>query len=156
MHDHRILRAIFFGQKYFQTLGNKPNLSIPIFFDRFTFKFLKNRPVSFPCKKSSSERTRLHWQWVVCTLKSQRGGFVGSTTERQSRKNAREPEGEAARKIFVAPAPISSRFLCPCPPIPLSAPNQNRHATQAIQWKEVMTDTCGPEEKHSRRVLRGQ
>ena len=30
-----------------------------------------------------------------------------------------------------APPPISSRFLCPRPPILLSAPNQNRHATQA-------------------------
>ena len=28
-------------------------------------------------------------------------------------------------------APISSRFLCPRPPLFLSAPNQNRHATQA-------------------------
>ena len=26
---------------------------------------------------------------------------------------------------------ISSRFLCPCPPLLLSAPNQNCHATQA-------------------------
>jgi len=32
----------------------------------------------------------------------------------------------------VAPTPISSRFLCPRPPLLLSAPNQNRHATQAI------------------------
>ena len=39
--------------------------------------------------------------------------------------------GEAARKIKTAPAPISSRFLCPRPPLLLSAPNQNRHATQA-------------------------
>ena len=31
----------------------------------------------------------------------------------------------------VASAPISSRFLCPRPPLLLSAPNQNRHATQA-------------------------
>ena len=31
----------------------------------------------------------------------------------------------------VAPAPISSRFLCPRRPLLLSAPNQNRHATQA-------------------------
>ena len=29
------------------------------------------------------------------------------------------------------PAPISSRFLCPRRPLLLSAPNQNRHATQA-------------------------
>ena len=31
----------------------------------------------------------------------------------------------------VAPAPISSRFLCPRRPLLLSTPNQNRHATQA-------------------------
>ena len=39
--------------------------------------------------------------------------------------------GEAARKIKIAPAPISSRFLCPRPPLLLNALNQNRHATQA-------------------------
>ena len=31
----------------------------------------------------------------------------------------------------VAPAPISSRFLCARPSLLLSVPNQNRHATQA-------------------------
>ena len=36
----------------------------------------------------------------------------------------------------VASAPISSRFLCPRPPLLLSAPSQNRHATQAIFWLE--------------------
>ena len=46
--------------------------------------------------------------------------------------------GEAARKIKTAPAPISSRFLCPRPPLLLSAPNQNRHATQANQ----LPDNC--------------
>ena len=36
------------------------------------------------------------------------------------------------RRFFqVAPASISSRFLCPRPPLLLSAPNQNRHALQA-------------------------
>ena len=39
--------------------------------------------------------------------------------------------GEAAIKI-ITPAPISSRFLCPRPPLLLSAPNQSRHATQAL------------------------
>ena len=39
--------------------------------------------------------------------------------------------GEAARKIKIAPAPISSRFLSSGPPLLLSALNQNRHATQA-------------------------
>ena len=38
----------------------------------------------------------------------------------------------SAQAVFqVAPAPISSRFLCPRRPLLLSAPNQNRHATQA-------------------------
>ena len=50
--------------------------------------------------------------------------------------------GEAARKITnknqVAPAPISSRFLCLRMPLLLSAPNQNRHATQANQ----LHDNC--------------
>ena len=32
-----------------------------------------------------------------------------------------------------SPAPISSRFLCPRPPLLFSAPNQNRHATQATK-----------------------
>ena len=44
--------------------------------------------------------------------------------------------GEAARKI--TPAPISSRFLCPRPPLLLSAPNQNRHATQAKRIQHVL------------------
>ena len=39
--------------------------------------------------------------------------------------------GEAPRKIKTVPASISLRFLGPRPPILLSAPNQNRHATQA-------------------------
>ena len=40
----------------------------------------------------------------------------------------------------VAPAPISSRFLCPRPPLLLSAPNQNRHATQAsLTWFQAFT-----------------
>ena len=37
-----------------------------------------------------------------------------------------EPGARAAK-----PAPISSRFLCPRPPLLLSTPNQNRHAMQA-------------------------
>ena len=42
-------------------------------------------------------------------------------------------KSEAARKMKtfqVAPAPISSRFLCPRPPLLFSALNRNRHATQ--------------------------
>ena len=45
-------------------------------------------------------------------------------------REARENERRSREKNN-APAPISSRFLCPRPPLLLSSPNQNRHATQA-------------------------
>ena len=44
---------------------------------------------------------------------------------------AHEQRSREKNKNQVAPAPISSRFLCPRPPLLLSVPNQNRHATQA-------------------------
>ena len=43
---------------------------------------------------------------------------------RSAQERAAKPQG--------APAPISLRFLFPCPPLLLSVPNQNRHATQAM------------------------
>ena len=50
-------------------------------------------------------------------------------------REARENERRSRKKNKVAPAPISSQFLCPRPPLLLSAPNQNRHATQAkVPW----------------------
>ena len=50
---------------------------------------------------------------------------------RNSRAKRARTSGEAKRnENLVAPAPISSRFLCPSPPLLHSAPNQNRHATQ--------------------------
>ena len=68
MHDHGFwvtssLALDNWEQKNCQTLGNKPNPSTPIIFDRFTFTFLKNRQakntvylrfirLSFPSKKS--------------------------------------------------------------------------------------------------------
>ena len=48
---------------------------------------------------------------------------------REARENERRSREK--NKNQVAPAPISSRFLCPRPPLSLSSPNQNRHATQA-------------------------
>ena len=72
------------GQKCCQTLGNKPNLSIPIFFTDLPRNFwkiarllgkIKNaitlRFISlyFVSKKSSSERTCPYWQWIVFTMK---------------------------------------------------------------------------------------
>ena len=59
--------------------------------------------------------------------------------ERRSRekKKNRLPGFEgfltAAPFTSVAPAPISSRFFCPRPPLLLS--NQNRHATQASKCR---------------------
>ena len=53
--------------------------------------------------------------------------------ERRSHENshAKRARTSEKNKNQVAPAPISSRFLCPRPPLLLSSPNQNRHATQA-------------------------
>ena len=57
----------------------------------------------------------------------------------------------SAQAVFqVAPTPISSRFLCPRPPLLLSVPKQNRHATQATKslgiyaywWKPNMWKPC--------------
>ena len=52
--------------------------------------------------------------------------------ERRNSREARENERRSREKNKkVASAPIFSRFLCPRPLLLLSAPNQNRHATQA-------------------------
>ena len=52
---------------------------------------------------------------------------------RSSEIRARSARERAAKpRDQVASAPISSRFLCSRPPLLLSAPNQNRHATQAM------------------------
>ena len=66
-------------------------------------------------------------------------------------REARENERRSREKNKkVAPAPISSRFLCPRPPLLLSSPNQNRHATQARLkferivglWKKTSVALC--------------
>ena len=38
------------------------------------------------------------------------------------------------RRFLIAPAPISSLFLCPCTPFLLCVPNQNRDATQVAYF----------------------
>ena len=49
-----------------------------------------------------------------------------------------------AREARENAAPISSRFLCPRPTLLLSAPNQNRHATQASMLSTIrIQDRCG-------------
>ena len=74
--------------------------------------------------------------WRFCRAGRRRG--VGSP--RNSRAKRARTSGEAARKIKTS-APISSRFLCRRPPLLLSAPNQNRHATQAtFHWRFSIQD----------------
>ena len=63
--------------------------------------------------------------WRFC-----RAGHTSGVAAKLARENERR--NREKNKNQVAPAPISSRFLCPRPPLLLSAPNQNRHATQAI------------------------
>ena len=68
---------------------------------------------------------------------------------RASRANfAATPLLRPARQV--ASAPISTRFLCPRPLLLLSAPNKNRHATQAIltpgrgYYWEILVGVCRP------------
>ena len=66
--------------------------------------------------------------WRFCRAGRRSG--VAAKFVREARENERRSREK--NKVFqVASAPISSRFLCPRPPLLLSAPNQNRHATQA-------------------------
>ena len=55
---------------------------------------------------------------------------------REARENERRSREK--NKNQVASAPISSRFLCPRPPLLLGAPNQNRHATQANPYRDLI------------------
>ena len=55
-----------------------------------------------------------------------------------SRAHERRSREKKKTKKQVARAPISSRFLCPHQPLLLSAPNQNRHATQAKESTSVV------------------
>ena len=71
------------------------------------------------------------WRFWLGALSCRAGRRSGVAAEfaREARENERRsPE---KNKNQAASAPISSRFLCPRPPLLLSAPNQNRHATQA-------------------------
>ena len=53
-------------------------------------------------------------------------------SSRAQERRSRGPRNSRSKCVFqVAPAPISSWFLCPRPPLLLTAPNQNRHDTQA-------------------------
>ena len=74
MHDHAILRDTFFGCWQLRAKMS----SKPISFERFTFNFLKYRPVtrkdtvslrftslSFPSKKIVLWEACAYWQWIV-------------------------------------------------------------------------------------------
>ena len=57
--------------------------------------------------------------------------LIDRRTFRTNRNDPYAGKGTDSKKPPVRPGPISSRFLCPRLPLLLSAPNQNRHATQA-------------------------
>ena len=84
------------------------------------------------------------FKWLACVAwrfcwAGRRSG-VAAKFAREARENERRSrEKNKNRRVFqVASAPISSRFLCPRPTLLLSAPNQNRHATQAIKWRFLL------------------
>ena len=60
-------------------------------------------------------------------------------TSAEARENERRSREKNKTRFSVAPDPISSRFLCPRPPLLLS--NQNRHATQASL--SYLSNICG-------------
>ena len=64
--------------------------------------------------------------WRFCRAGRRTG--VAAKFAREARENERRSR---EKNTQIASAPISSRFLCPRPPLLLSAPKQNRHATQA-------------------------
>ena len=66
--------------------------------------------------------------------------LLSRAEERRSREIRARSARERAAKPRGASAPIFSRFLCPRPTLLLSAPNQNRHATQATK---LMSFTVG-------------
>ena len=63
---------------------------------------------------------------------TQLGRFTLCSLRSMAVLSSRAHEWRSREKNKVAPAPISSRFLCLRPPLLLSTPNQNCHATQAI------------------------
>ena len=65
----------------------------------------------------------------IAVCRAERTSGEGAKFPRKAREN--EQQSREKNKFQVVPAPISSRFLCPRPPLLLSAPNQNRHAKQA-------------------------
>ena len=80
--------------------------------------------IFFPAKKKKKEKNRLIAGYSTSSsLRSMAVLSIRAQERRSREKKLREK---------VASAPISSRFVCPRPPLLLSAPNQNRHATQAI------------------------
>ena len=73
--------------------------------------------------------------WRFCWAGRRSG--IAAKFAREARENERRSR---EKNKNVASAPISSRFLCPRPPLLLSAPNQNRHATQASVENKDLPD----------------
>ena len=89
-------------------------------------------------RPNSPRSSSLRSMAVLSRAKHARTSGEARENERRSREKKRwrtdrlKNAPPSVQAVFqVAPAPISSRFLCPRRPLLLSAPNQNRHATQA-------------------------
>ena len=72
----------------------------------------------------------MHLIWAVVACVAWRFCRAGRTSG-EAAKFARESRENERQSREKNKNPISSRFLCPRPPLLFSAPNQNRHATQA-------------------------
>ena len=97
------------------------------------------RPQRKQKKKNNNNKTGAVYKPVITNVELQSTLSLRSMAVLSSRaqeRRSREIRARSARTSGkVASAPISSRFLCPRPPLLLSAPNQNRHATQAkVPW----------------------
>ena len=98
------------------------------------------RPQRKQKKKNNNNKTGAVYKPVITNVELQSTLSLRSMAVLSSRaqeRRSREIRERSARRTSgkVASAPISSRFLYLSPPLLLSAPNQNRHATQAkVPW----------------------
>ena len=95
--------------------------------------------IFFPAKKKKEKNRLIAGYSTISSLRSMAVLSIRAQERRSREIRARSARERAAKpREKVASAPISSRFVCPRPPLLLSAPNQNRHATQAIlsvEWR---------------------
>ena len=101
---------------------------------------MKKKAALINCKKREQQeflsKSKYHGfqttrsQRSIAVLVAKYGRFVEPGAREIRARSARERLARKIKTSFsVAPAPTSSRFFCPRPPLLLS--NQNRHATQA-------------------------